>query len=175
MAQDPAGGVISTGGLTGSGTAVMLSPFTFRRDPAGTWTPLPDDLGVFKLAAVLDARAGRVVRTGGTWFGGAQMTQALGASGWETWAPEMNRQPIAIAYEPNRGRISTWPPGSFSAAPFLVERNGLERWPFLFCLSAGRCSLSHSGGAARYDWSLQDLSWWGCRRCRGRVLCPRLL
>ena len=78
-------------------------------------------------------------------------------------------------HEPNRGRISTWPPGSFRAAAFLVERNGLERWPFLFCLSAGGCSLTHSGGAARYDWSLQHLSWRGCRRCAGRVLRPRLL
>src|SRR5262245_12242165 len=72
MVQDPAGGVIATGGLTGVGTGKHFSPDTFRRDAAGAWTTLPVGLGVFRHAAVLDTRAGRVVRTGGTWFNSMQ-------------------------------------------------------------------------------------------------------
>ncbi len=61
-------------------------------------------------------------------------------------------------YEPNRGRVFAWPPGSFRPSAFLVERNGAERWPFLFCLSARRHFLAHSGGVACCGRSLQHLS-----------------
>lgn len=108
MAQDPAGGVLVTGGFFNPGGGLAFSPYTYHRAIDGTWTePVTATLdNVYDHAVLLEAATGRVIRTGGSWSAGAEMTQIWTGTEWKAFGPPMNLQPIAAAYDPNRKRIT---------------------------------------------------------------------